>query len=609
MTGTTQRGGLEAALANGRRLLAFDPAGAAEQAAEILRVDPNVREALQLLAAALRRLGRPDTAERAEIKAISLFRRDPALAEAASDLAAGRLQPAERGLRPYLRRKPDDVAAILMLAETMLAGGIYDEAEALFTRSLALVPSFVDAKLGYSTLLFRQGRIRESLHVLDDILDGDPGNVAASLQKATTLGHIGDYDRSAQVCEALLERDPRQVPAWLAYGNVLKTLGRTEEAVAAYRRVVALAPAHGEAWWSLTNLKTVGLGREDRAAIEALLERADLSAEDRLHLDFALGQVLENDGAFEASFRRYAEANRLRRELLPYDAEFTSEEVRRSKALFTPEFLAARSDRGAAAPDPIFILGMPRAGSTLIEQILASHSAVEGTSELPYIPALARGLVAERPEAGARYPDVVAALDGARLRALGEEYLNRARIHRKAGRPFFIDKMPNNWADLGLILLILPRAKIIDARRHPLDCGFSNFKQHFAEGQAFSYALDDIGRYYRDYVELMAHFDAVLPGRVHRVIHEDLVDRPEREVRRLLDYLSLPFEEACLAFHENRRPVRTASAEQVRRPINRSGIGRWKPFEPWLGPLKEALGPALEGWRGEDGVDPAPGDD
>jgi tetratricopeptide (TPR) repeat protein len=592
---------LEAALANGRRLLAFDPAGAAEQAAEILRVDPNVRDALQLLAAALRRLGRPDTAERAEIKAISLFGRDPALADAASDLAAGRLQPAERRLRPYLRRKPDDVAALLMLAEAMLAGGIYDEAEALFTRSLALVPSFVDAKLGYSTLLFRQSRIDESLHVLEDILGGEPGNVAAALQKATTLGHIGDYGRSAEVCEALLEREPRQVPAWLAYGNVLKTLGRTEQAVAAYRRVLALAPANGEAWWSLTNLKTVELGTEDRAAIEALLERSDISPEDRFHLDFALGQVLENEGAYGASFRRYAEANRLRRELLPYDAEFTSEEVRRSKALFTPEFLAVRSDGGAPAPDPIFILGMPRAGSTLIEQILASHSAVEGTSELPYIPALARGLVAERPEADAHYPDVIAGLDPARLRALGEDYLNRSRIHRKAGRPFFIDKMPNNWADLGLILLILPRAKIIDARRGPLDCGFSNFKQHFAEGQAFSYALGDIGRYYRDYVELMAHFDAVLPGRVHRVIHEDLVDRPEREVRRLLDYLGLPFEEACLAFHENRRPVRTASAEQVRRPINRAGLGRWKPFEPWLGPLKAALGPALEGWRGADG--------
>jgi tetratricopeptide (TPR) repeat protein len=601
--GKDERGGLEAALANGRALLASDPAAAAEQAAEILRVRPRVRDALRLLAAALRRLGRPAEAERAEIEATRLFAQEADLAEAASYLTAGRLADAERRLRPYLRQRPDDVAAMLLLAEALLEGGIHDEAEALFRQSLQLVPSFVDARLGFATLLFRRGDAAASLEELEAILRDEPQNVGAALDKATTLGHIGEYQRAAAVYEALLRRDASQPIVWLSYGNVLKTLGRSEEAVAAYRRVLALQPSNGEAWWSLTNMKSVRLTAEDRAAMDALLQHSGLAREDRLHLDFALGQLFEDEGEYEAAFHRYAEGNRLRRETLPYDAAFTSDEVRRSKALFTPAFFAGRVGQGCPAPDPIFILGMPRAGSTLIEQILASHSAVEGTSELPYIPALARGLVAES-GSDARYPEVLAEVDGARLRALGQAYLDRVGIHRKTRRPRFIDKLPNNWADLGLILLILPNAKIVDARREPMDCCFSNFKQHYAVGQPFSYALDDMGLYYRDYVDLMAHFDAVLPGRVHRVVHEDLVERPDEEVRRLLEYLDLPFEEACLTFYENRRPVRTASAEQVRRPINRAGIGRWRPFEPWLGPLKEALGPALAGWR--SGAPPPP---
>jgi tetratricopeptide (TPR) repeat protein len=598
MTDSSRTGGLDAALANGRRLLASDPTAAAEQAAEILRVSPDVREALLLFAEALRLMGRPQDAERAELKALSLFASEPALAESARHLAAGRLHEAEKRLRPYCVRKPDDIAAKAMLAEIDLAAGLYTDAEALFRACIAVAPSFVDARLGLAAALFRQGRVQESLDLIDALLLADPGNIAAAEEKAATLGHLGEYEKSAEIFEGLLRRQAVRAPIWLRYGNVLKTIGRLEESIAAYRRTLALEPTNGEAWWSLANLKTVKLGEEDQVTMEGLLGRADLRVEDRFHLHFALGTLLEERGAFETSFRHYSEANRLRRSLLPYDAAFTADEVGRSERLFTRDFFAQREGWSCAAPDPIFILGMPRAGSTLIEQILSSHSAVEGTSELPYIPALARGLVAERWQSGVRYPEVLAELDRGELRALGEEYLERARIHRKAGRPFFIDKMPNNWADLGLIHLILPNAKVIDARREPMDCGFSNFKQHFAQGQAFSYSMEDIGLYYRDYVALMAHFDAVLPGRVHRVIHEDLVERPDAEIRRLLDYLGLPFEQACLDFHQNRRPVRTASAEQVRRPINRAGIGRWKPFEPWLGPLEAALGPALENWRG-----------
>jgi len=324
--------------------------------------------------------------------------------------------------------------------------------------------------------------------------------------------------------------------------------------------------------------------------MEGALAGGALSEEDRFHLHFALGKALEDRGRAEPAFAHYAEGNRLRRAGIDYDPEEISGHVRRSTALFTAGFLAAREGQGCPAPDPIFILGMPRAGSTLIEQILASHPQVEGTMELPDIPALAKGLGARKLKSEpSAYPECLADLGADQLRALGEDYLETTRVQRKTDRPFFIDKMPNNWAHVGLIRLILPNARIIDARRHPLACCFSNFKQHFARGQGFSYDLAELGLYYRDYVTLMAHFDAVQPGRIHLMLNEALIDDPEAEVRRLLDHLGLPFDPACLRFHENERAVRTASSEQVRRPINREGIDAWRAYELWLGPLKDAL--------------------
>jgi hypothetical protein len=330
----------------------------------------------------------------------------------------------------------------------------------------------------------------------------------------------------------------------------------------------------------------------------AALAKPGLGDDDRLHLHFALGKALEDRGEAESAFAHYSQGNRLRRSALRYDADETERLVERAIALFTPAFLAERDGLGCPAPDPIFILGMPRAGSTLVEQILASHSKVEGTMELPDIPALARRLDGRSAggAGGLRYPDSLATLTAAQLSKLGEDYLERTRIQRKTGRPLFVDKMPNNWIHAGFIHLILPRARIIDARRHPLDCTFSNFKQHFARGQSFTYDQVELGLYYRAYVRLMAHFDKVLPGRVHRVIYERMVEDPEGETRHLLDRLGLPFEPACLRPHENARAVRTASSEQVRRPINRDGLDRWRPFEPWLGPLKKALGPVLDAY-------------
>jgi hypothetical protein len=331
--------------------------------------------------------------------------------------------------------------------------------------------------------------------------------------------------------------------------------------------------------------------------MQRALELPGLDVEDRFHFHFALGKAFEDRGEVASSFRHYDEGNRLRRRVIRYDPDELSSNVRRAKALFTKEFFAERATFGAAAPDPIFIVGLPRAGSTLIEQILSSHSAVEGTMELPDVIAIARELGERRTrEAVSKYPEVLSTYGAAQLRALGERYLAQTAIQRRSGVPRFIDKMPNNFLHVGLIHLMLPNAKIIDARRHPLGCGFSVFKQHFARGQHFSYSLAEIGRYYRDYVELMAHFDEVLPGRIHRVIYERVVEDTEGEVRRLLEYCGLPFEKGCLRFYENERAVRTASSEQVRQPIYREGVDQWRQFEAWLLPLKEALGAVLDAW-------------
>ncbi|MFD2579998.1 sulfotransferase family protein [Novosphingobium colocasiae] len=308
-----------------------------------------------------------------------------------------------------------------------------------------------------------------------------------------------------------------------------------------------------------------------------------------MHLNFALAKALEDAGSPREAFDRYATANALRLRQQPYRAETTTRAVDRAIALYTPAFLASRAGQGCPAADPVFVLGMPRAGSTLIEQILSSHSQVEGTMELPDVIAL----VGELSDEG-NYPAVVRTLPPERLRALGEAYLDRTRVQRREGKPLFIDKTPNNWLHAGLIHLMLPNARIIDARRHPLDCCYSNFRQHYAQGQTFAYDLTDVGRYYADYVRLMRHFDAVLPGRIVRVIHEDLLDDPEGGTRALLAALDLPFEEACLRFHENARAVRTASSEQVRRPINRDGAGVWRAVDDRLEPLRTALGPVLE---------------
>lgn len=622
-------GTLEVALAHARRLLETNPADAAEQASEILKVVPSHATAWLLRGLALGKAGQGDAAIHALRRAVELkpdlpdawralgdhlsvigdaigadeaygrhikySTRDPRLMEAAAALCENRVASAEALLRSHLKQFPTDVAAIRMLAEVAGRLGRYADAEVLLVRCLELAPSFAPARHNHAIVLHRQNKSGEALAEVDRLLAQDARNPSYRNLKAAILSRLGEFAQAIDIYSKVLGEYPNQARAWMSYGHALKTAGRQQECVDAYRRSIALAPNLGETWWSLANLKTFRFAPAELEAMRSQLQRTDISAEDRFHFHFAIGKSLEDAAEYADSFEHYAQGNSLRRSGIAYDAAETSTHVQRSKQVLSRDFFAERAAVGCEAPDPIFIVGLPRAGSTLLEQILSSHPLVEGTMELPDVTSMARSLGERKTKAQvSKYPEVLATLGARDFHALGEQYLGQTRIQRKTSAPYFIDKMPNNWAHVGLIHLALPRAKIIDARRHPLGCCFSGFKQHFARGQHFTYGLEEIGRYYRDYVELMAHFDAVLPGRVHRVIYEQIVDDTEAEVRRLLDYCGLPFDAACLRFHENDRAVRTASSEQVRQPIYRDGVDQWRHYEPWLDPLKAALGPVLE---------------
>ncbi len=540
-------GTIEDALRLASRLLRDDPALAAMQAREILRASPRNADAYRLLGAALRRTGEDDAAQQAELDAISASVHDPELMRAATALLDNDLPTVEAILRARLHAKPTDVAAIRMMAELAARIGRLPDAEKLLRRALELAPGFAPARANLATVLYKQNRPAEAVEALDALQEADAVQAGNQNLKAAALGRIGSYEEAILVYEQVLAKVPDQPKVWMSYGHALKTVGRQQDGIAAYRRALALSPALGEVWWSLANLKTMRFSDEDLAAMQAALAGPDLAREDRFHLHFALGRAYEERRDYEPSFAHYAQGNALRGETVGFRIAETDALVARLTRLFTADFFAARAGQGCPG------------------------------------------------EAGA-YPERLAELDAGALADLGAEYLERTRIQRKSGKPFFIDKMPNNWIHAGFIRLILPNAKIIDARRHPLDCCLSNYKQHYARGQGFSYSLTDMGRYYADYVALMRHFGAVLPAPPYRLIHERLIDDPEAEIRALLDFLGLPFEPACLAFHETERPVRTASSEQVRRPINREGVGQWRAYAPWLDPLRDALGPVLESW-------------
>ncbi len=556
---------------------------------------PDMADAWRALGDELTTVGDAAGADSAYAQNIRASTKDERLLTAAGALCENNIPQAEALLRAHLKKYPTDVAALRMLAEVAARLGRYGDAEILLSRCLELAPSFAAARHHRAIVLHRQNQSADALREVTELLTKDPRNPGYNNLKAAILARIGELQDSIEIYAGILAEHPAQPKIWLSYGHALKSDGREADSIAAYNKSIELLPGLGEAYWSLANLKTVQFTNDDVAAMHLQLRRPDLAVEDQLHLHFAMGKALEDQQEFAASFEHYAQGNRLRRAQLRYEAGEMSTHVRRVKSVFSARFFAERAGFGAAAPDPIFIVGLPRSGSTLLEQILSSHSQVEGTMELPDIAGIARSLSDIGRKSGlSGYSAVLATLNADECRELGERYISQTRIQRKTAAPFFIDKMPNNFAHIDLIQLALPHAKIIDARRHPLGCCFSGFKQHFARGQAFTYSLEEIGRYYRDYVELMAFFDTVLPGRIHRVIYESMIEDTESEVRKLLEYCGLPFEDSCLRFYENERAVRTASSQQVRRPIFREGVDHWRHYEPWLDPLKQSLGAVLE---------------
>ena len=429
------------------------------------------------------------------------------------------------------------------------------------------------------------GDVEGALAVIEALPATDRESLATRTLEAALLGELGRHEAQAALYRALSDAHPHEPGLWVNLALVLGTLGRRDEAVAAFRRALAIDPGLGEAWWGLANLKTFRFAPVDLAAMRRGL-RCSLAPRHVAAIHFALGKALADRGDHADAFGQYDQGNRAIAATLDPGRASVTRRVDQLIGHFDAALFDRHCAQGHPSEAPIFIIGMHRAGSTLAEQILASHSAVEGTAELPVLPGLWRSLG----------PDPLAAIETADLAALGAEYLTRTRAYRREGRLRFIDKQPDNWLHVGFIRLILPNATIIDARRHPMATGFSIYRQLFAAGAAFAYDLVTIGHFYADYVRLMAHYDRIQPDAVHRLAYERLVDDPEAQIRDLLDAAHLPFEEACLNFHANPRAVATPSAQQVRRPINRDGLDSWRPFEPWLGPLREALGDTLESW-------------
>jgi predicted Zn-dependent protease len=575
-----------------RALLAAGQGEAAlKELQESVRLAPDLAEGWRELSLLQAARNAPTECDAAYARFEKLVPEERQLLEASAAVANERYAAAEMLLQRALARSPRDVIALRLQARVATARDDYPQAERLLQECLRIAPGYSRARLDLVGVFHLQLMGEPMLPLLERLRASEPDKLIYRSLTATAytlLGHIGP---ALEIHQQLLRELPEDHLLWLNYGTTLRDAGRPREAIEAYRRCVVLQPACGTAWLALADLKTYRFAAAEIAAMETELRDERLRSDERARLEFALGKAREDAGEFEPAFQHYAQGNALRHATLGYDNQIFTRYVEATRALCTPEFVAARHSWGSPSAEPIFIVGLPRSGSTLIEQILASHSQVEGTRELPLVIRFTQELGAHGGQAGELpYPRSLQRLTRTELTALGERYLQETRTYRQQGRPHFIDKMGSNFQHLALIHLMLPQARIIDARRSALGCCFSNFKQHFGGGAWFSYSLEDLGRHYRDYVDLMAHFDAVLPGRILRIHYEELVADLAGEVRRLLEFCGLPFEEQCLRFHETQRAVATASSEQVRKPIYADSLEQWRNFEPWLGPLKEALG-------------------
>jgi cytochrome c-type biogenesis protein CcmH/NrfG len=568
------------ALRNARQLLDRHPDAAARQAREIIRAEPGIADAYLILAAALRRSGDEDGALEAERQALRVSAADPVLQRARTLLEGNKGADGEALLRRFLQDSPRDPEALRLLGLAAAKTGHLQQAEELARRALAFAPSFDEARRLIDEVLERQARSYNEV-----------GSTAAAPPDGAA-----EFRDVIAANENALSKEKSNPKLWLNYGHMLRIAGRQADSIAAYRRAVEIAPTYGEAWWSLADLKTVRFTADDIAIMNKALESDDLPIVDSAGLFFALGKAFGDLDQRPESFAAYASGNAIKRADIFYDGAKVADYVARSQEAFTTKFFEERSGAGCDAPDPIFVLGMPRSGSTLVEQILASHPQIEGTEELVFMGNLATLFVpGGRPEyEGEAFIEALTEASAERLGTIGGAYMWKAARHRRSSRPHFIDKMPRNWLYLPLILLSLPNAKIVDVRRNPMDCCWSNFRQLYADSGEFSYDLQELGSYYREYVRMMDVIDRVLPGRVHRIFYEQLLAETEAQVRNLLDHIGVSFDERCLEFHKNRRAVKTSSSEQVRQPISGESIGQWRHYEEWLKPLEQALGDTVE---------------
>ena len=564
-----------------------------------VNINPALPASWSMLESLYRMTGQAANAATAAAHTATLKRLPADVVTATALFSDGDLAAAERVIRAFLLQHGHDVEAMRLLARIAIAREALDDAQLLLESVLELAPDYRAARFDYAQLLVDRHLYRQAQEQADRLLTEDPTERSYRVLKAMTFVGLGQQEHAIEIYRQLLPGATQPAELHLSIAHALKTLGHREEAIAEYRTAAAARPGYGDAYWSLANLKTYRFEQDELARMQAAEAAATVSADDRAHLCFALGKALEDREQFASSFEYYARGNALKRAQSRYRPELIELNTRLQREVCTRELFARHTGGGAAARDPIFVVGLPRSGSTLVEQILASHSAVEGTQELADVPRLVAGLQGRDwdPE-DPHYPAVLAQLGAGDFRRLGEQYLCDTRIYR-TGRAHFIDKMPNNFRHVGLIHLMLPQARIIDVRREPMACCFGNLKQLFAKGQEFSYSIEDIARYYRTYLELMRHWDTVLPGRVLRVHYEDLVDDLEGGVRRLLQHCELEFEPACVEFHRTERSVRTASSEQVRQPLYREGLDQWRRYEPWLTPLREALGDAITSYRPE----------
>ncbi len=562
-----------------------------------VNINPALPASWSMLEGLYRMTGQAANAAAAAAHVATLKQLPPEVVAATALFSDGELAPAEELIRAFLLKNGHQVEAMRLLARIGTEREVLDDAQLLLEGVLDLAPDYHAARADYVRVLNERHLYREAQQQALKLFAADRANRDFRILLALTCVGLGQHERAIGLYRELLSGATQREDLHLSIAHSLKTLGRTAGAIAEYRAAANARPDFGDAYWSLANLKTYRFEEREVAAMRAAEASPATPAVDRYHLCFALGKALEDREQFAESFRYYERGNALKRAAGRYRPELLELNTRRQIEVCTSELFARRAGAGAPAADPIFIVGLPRSGSTLIEQILASHSGVEGTHELADLPRI----VAELPGREAstdesRYPAMLAQLSGDDFRRLGEKYLADTRAYR-TGRPHFIDKMPNNFRHIGLIHLMLPQATIIDARREPMACCFGNLKQLFAKGQEFTYGIEDIARYYRTYLELMRHWDAVLPGRVLRVQHEDLVDDLEGNVRRILEHCGLAFEPSCVEFYKTERSVRTASSEQVRQPIYREGLDQWRHYEPWLEPLRTALGDALTRYR------------